>query len=55
MLGEEGFNYYKNSGGYWINQLEATAASLEPREAPPLPVLLEEIRQAIDPIETVNQ
>ena len=55
MLGEEGFNYYKNSGGYWINQLEVTAASLEPRELPPLPVLLEELRQAIDPLETVNQ
>jgi hypothetical protein len=55
MLGEEGFNYYKNSGGYWINQLEVTAASLEPRELPPLPVLLEELRQAIDPVESVNE
>lgn len=55
MLGEEGFNYYKNSGGYWINELEVTAASLEPGELPPLPELLEELRQAIDPVETVNE
>ncbi len=29
LLGEEGYNYYLSSGGYWLNQLETTANNFE--------------------------
>lgn len=29
LLGEEGYNYFRNSGGYWLDQLDMMANSME--------------------------
>lgn len=54
LLGEEGYNYYRNSGGYWLNQLDMMANSLD-RQAQSFAVPQSTDAQVLDLVEEALQ